>query len=285
LIFEKKKRTMYPSIESQIIIEREFVMKKIVALLIAISMMLVFVGCSKTSTEIPLGGNLPSVSVDGLGKYKEVDFPEDTDNSNFVEAHLYYDEDSTIPFISTYRWNKDADSLEEEMEKLSNAYDIDEYKIIPWEEINIEKCGYYADSYELDGTYYYYEENILEDGDDFVSIEFYFKTEEVAIGNTGYYLWVPAGYTSYLDEDEKAHGTFFYGEYDYSYCLPGFWMAQQFSETYEALVWFWNEQFSEDNFPVSEETYNGWLEQAAQTGWTYSLCYDYYEAFGLKMDK
>jgi len=136
-------------------------------------------------------------------------------------------------------------------------------------------CCYFCYPYELYGNYYYTAVQIFEDGEDFVEIEYFGKTEELQIGDSNVYAWVPTGYTSYMDDDYKAHNTYFVASYSDDYYLPNIFIGKwEFS--YDYLKWYLEDDFT-DKLPISEEKYAE-LSKKSESGVDISC--EYYELLG-----
>ncbi len=263
-------------------------MKKLLVVLLAFVMVFSFAACGEQEntntadeglTAIPLGGNLGEYELEGegFGSYSEIDFSEDADLSGVSEAHLYYSEGSNVPFIAVYRWaNDEGLTLEEEAAALCEEYDTTRYQMCSWEALGNIETGFYTMGYtDKEGNYYYVECDLMLDGDEFVEIDFLSSTEEIALGDSGKYLWVPTGYTDMMNDEETEHGTAFYGEYDESYYLPGIWVGLE-PISYEDRCWYLSDDF--DEIPFDEATYNKWVA----TDWDEASCEAYYKAIGIK---
>ncbi len=261
-------------------------MKKILILLLALSMVFSMTACGQKEAEdsaaegitaIPLGGNLGEYELEGecFGTYTEIDFPKGIDLSGISESHLYYSEGKNTPYIAVYRWaNEDGKTLEEETAALSEAFGAADYQMTTWEELAGDE-GFYTIGYtDEEGNYYYVECDLMLDGDEFVEIDFYNATEEIALGDTGLYVAVPSGYTDLMNDEEKEHGTAFYGSYDDSYYLPSFW-AGPYPNSYEELCWYLSETYEE--MPLDEAAY----DKIVASGWDKASCDEYYDALGI----
>jgi len=271
-------------------------MKKLLVVLLALVLVFSFAACGEQEetntadeglTAIPLGGNLPDVPLEGdaFGTYTEIDFPEGADLSNEDEAHLYASEGSDTPYIAVFRWaNEDGKTLEEITAEEAEYYKASEYEMTSWEALGLDE-GYFAmGEYGVDGNNYYYVEcNIFQDGDDFVEIDFYCATEEVALGDTGQYVYVPAGYQDIMDDDQKEHGVVFYGEFDDSYDLPIIWIGK-FEDSYEYLEWYWH-NYCKDGIQFDAAQYKAWTDASAGGAWDEQTTKAYYEGVGCEYEK
>ncbi len=265
-------------------------MKKTLLILLALVLAFAFTACGETTepaadqtyTTIPLGGNLQDLELSGeaFGEYVIIDFPEGMEPET-GEATLYYSEDSDTPYIAVYRWAKEeGQTLEDIIASQAEQYGCGNYVMTEWPMIGAEAVGQYICGAETkDGGYMYFECNIMEDGDDFVEVDFGAATEEVQLGESEKYLWIPKGYTDQIDEEEAAHGTIFYGTYDESYQIPMIWI-NKYDPSYEKLEWEWSEVYP-DGLPFDEAAYKKWSDIYNAGEWTDEVNEEYYSAFGL----
>jgi len=262
-------------------------MKKVLVVLLVFIMAFSVIGCGNqkaeseepvaettTYTSIPLGGNLKDLPLEGkcYGEYVKTEFKEDVDLSALKEASLYYCEGSETPYIAVYRWSKDGYTIEEETKYLANEYDAATYKMVHWDEMDVES-GYFS-LYYNNGEPFYVDCNILEDVDDYVEIDFYEACDEIALGDTGKSIYIPKGYNDLMDQDCKDHGTIFIADYDAEYDIPYIFLGN-YIDSYEQEEWLWWDEFPE-GLPFDEKTYNNWVAD----GWEEDENKAYYEALG-----
>jgi len=269
-------------------------MKKLLVVLLAFVMAFAFTACGEQKdtaapeeglTAIPLGGSLGDYAIDEevFGTYVQVDFPEGAEPGENVDAQLYYSEGSVTPYIAVYRWsNEDGKTLEQEMADYAEGYGFD-YTISNWGVCGTDENGYYTAGYTYNDNYYYLAGIIVQDGDDFVEIDFLAATEEIQLGDTGQYIWVPTGSIDLMDEDEVEHGTLFWGEYAESKYLPTIGVGP-YVGSYDELEWYWSDVYP-DGLPFDEATYEGWWAEAEKDGWTDELNKKYYAGLGAEFDK
>ncbi len=267
---------------------------KAFAVLLALALALCMTACGDTGsdsgeqsadatyTAIPLGGNLGEFELEGaaFGEYKVVDFPEGIVLNEGSEGTCYYCEGGDTPYIVVYRWaNEDGKTLEEITAEESKTYSDGIYTMTTWSDMNIDELGMYCYGREIsDGNYGYLECDIMLDGDDIVEIDFISTAEEVQLGETGQYLWIPTGYKDLMDEDEVAHGTIFYGEYDESFELPEIWLSE-YEGTYEKLAWGYEWLYPE-GLPFDKSKFDEWVKLYKEDKWTEDVNREYYEALG-----
>jgi len=235
------------------------------------------------SESLPLGGNAGVYTLKGsaYGKYTEIEAPTELIFDETDEIHVYFDESCDTPYIAVYRWAKDGNSLEDVAKTISDTCNGGYYEIVnnaDWGIIDSDTIAYFCDSFELNGQYYFCDNMIFEDGDDFVEVDCYGKSVEVQIADTNTYMWVPAGYTDILTDDAKAHGAFIYGEYDESHYFPSLWGCKA-EFTYEYFTWLWSIDYP-DGLPFTEEQL---AEFPAETDWTYEDNEKFYALFGEKL--
>ncbi len=268
-------------------------MKKLLIALLAVSMIFVFTACGETEsaedtavaetfTAIPLGGDLPDYELEGpaYGEYVKLDTPTD-----FMEKYgadtldIYYSEGSDTPYIMVFRW-KDVDMTLDEFsksaaEESTPGGNYTSFDLSGRPATVFDTSSDYIQDFPYDG-FYYISSVTFADGNDFVAIDFHAATEEVALGDSGKYLWIPTGYDSVLSTEEmEEHKSYLCGTYDDSYYMPYIFIGE-LSNTYDELEWFWGDVFK-DGLPVDEATYKGWND----SGWNESAVAAYYKAFGI----
>ncbi len=244
-------------------------MKKLLILFLCLVTVFSFAGCGgqtedKTTDEatnvIDLGGGLGSIEFEGdaFGNYKVIETPDEFVFSGESEITVYEDTDCDTPYIVVYRFAKGEDTLETIVQEEADLYSEGYYQM--YEKFDDLPGGAYFSSYgEYDGNYYYIDSRYIEDGDDIVVIDCYGKTEELQIGDTDVYAWIPVGYTDKLDQDNKDHDAFFWAEYSDDYYFPEMWMGK-WNPSYEYLNWYWAKDFP-DGVPYTEEEYAEAIEK------------------------
>jgi len=273
-------------------------MKKLLAILLCLSMAFCMFGCGQSEnsgdeaqaeafTAIPLGGSLGDLELlkpSGGDEYVIVDTPEIYDAaSDGGTTVTYYCEGSDIPYIMVYRWAKGEDTLESISEKVATEYAKTSYQMGTFPNGDKEyDCGYFntiANDVEgLEAGCYYLDCNIIEDGDDFVEIDFLAATEEVLIDEElNQYLWIPKGYDADNNEKMKENGFVFFGEYGDSYYMPTICIAP-YEQTYEVQKEAWSYYYP-DGLPFTEAQYNNWLA----AGWDENATEEYYKAVNIEL--
>jgi len=263
---------------------------KFLSLILSVIMIAGLFGCAKQeatvidtekvySESIPLGGGLEDVKFAGLapyGEYKEIDPPAAADFDGVDETHVYECLDCDTPYIITYRWKKNGQTLEDATEEAANEYSYGYYYVSDVNFAGADKSGCYCGSYksDTDGKYYFFQSYIMEDGDDFVEIEFDCKSTDIQLGNSNKYISIPAGYTDANTDDDIAHGAIVAAEYDDSYFFPSYYIGK-FSNSYDYAKWYWGT----DELPFSEEDYKKWLAADVSEEQYYNV----YEAFGYEV--
>jgi len=264
-------------------------MKKLLILLLCLVTALGVAGCSsktydnqveeptnKPTKVIDLGGSLGTITLEGeaFGSYKVVETPEEFDYED-VEITVYEDLNSNTPYITVYRYAKNGLTLEEEAQKEADLYSNGYYQLFDSNDMVNCHGAYFCTPHVSNGNYYYDDIQIIEDGDEFVEIEFSGKTEELQIGDTNVYAYVPVGYTSHIDDDYKAHNAYFAATYSDDYYFPNMFVGK-WEYTYEYMKWFYEEDFPE-GLPFTEEEFNAdigkWINGEGDM-------HAYYETFG-----
>jgi len=170
---------------------------------------------------------------------------------------------------------KDDYTLEDIAKEEAGLYTNGYYQLFENGGIVDGKGAYICTKADYNGDYYYVDEEIFEDGDDYVEIDMWCKTEELQIGDTNVYAYVPTGYTSYMDDDYKEHNTYFAATYSDDYYFPNVFVGK-WEYSFDYLEWYCYEDFPE-GLPFSEEEYNAYLDK-----WTNGEAdmYSYYESLG-----
>jgi len=231
---------------------------------------------------IPLGGNLGSFPIEGecYGVYKEVDFNEvsDYELANNEEAHAYVNLNCDTPFICTFRWDCEGQSLKEAAQEIADEYGNGEYIYygVLSEEYDCEEAAYLCASYSKNDEFYYCDTYIIKDGDEFVEIDWYAKTEEVEVGDTGVYVWVPTGYSDMLTAEDKENGLFIAAMYDDTYDLPLIGGLKG-NKTYEQFKYLWSE---DENFHMTEDEFNSFMEV---TEWNDEINKKFYDSLNMSI--
>lgn len=263
-------------------------MKKRIAFLLVLILVLSFVGCGKEEaatpaepepaealTAIPLGGSLEALDVTGpgYGTYVKTELLQEL--TPYMEegdkVDCYYSEGSDTPYIVVWRFPKGDRTLQEAAAAYAETYGAADCQETAY--LGSPAMCYQVSNTLSDGKYYYANVMMLEDGDDFVEIDYFIGCEEVALGDSGQYLWIPTGSRSLMNEDETAHGTIFYADYDPNYDLPEFWVGLT-PESYKDYQWYWEDHFKE--LPFDQKTLGDWVK----TGWDNAARKEYYEAVG-----
>jgi len=262
-------------------------MKKLLVLFLCLATVFSVTGCSsktnddqtveptnEVSNVIDLGGNLGTYTLEGetYGLYKVVETPEKLIYEN-TKTTLYEDLDSDTPYIAVYRYAKDGKTLEEEVQAEADLYSQGYYQL--FKAVDNLDSYYFCFPSELNGNYYYVATQIVEDGDDFVEVSYFGKTEELQIGDTNVYAYVPVGYTSHIDDDYKAHGTIFCGNYSDDYYFPTIFVGK-WEFTYDYLEWYFGEDFPE-GLPFSEEEHEKLVERIKNGE---DVMHEFYELLG-----
>jgi len=231
------------------------------------------------SESLPLGGSLPALPLEGkaIGSYTELDELGAFYFDGCSEIHVYADETCDTPYIAVYRWAKDGKTFEETVQVEADSRNFGIAQFTETSGITGGKsaffCRHISDEESADNKFYYVNSVFFEDGEDIVEIDFLASSEEIRIGNTDTYLWVPTGYESLMTDDRTNHGVTFYGDYDISYDYPSIWIGKV-DYSYEQLKWFWSGW--EGEFPITEEKY---AEYCAQDDWSEESEIEYYGAF------
>jgi len=273
-------------------------MKKLLAIMLCLVVAFCMFGCGQkqgdTATDdgtaeatkvIPLGGDLPDLELKGsvYGDYEKIETPAKLQEAyNAASLDVYYSENSDVPYILVYRWS-DVDSTLEEFTEMAlgvttpnTFYGTYDYHGIP--ATVFYTSSDYIKEMPFDGFYYISCISIA-DGDDFVAINFYTASEEIALGDSGKYLWIPKGLESdSSEEDMAANNAYVSGGYEASYYMPYIYVGEE-SDSYESLTWFWGESFP-DGLPVDKATYDGWVS----SGWDEESVAAYYKAFTLDLE-
>jgi len=260
-------------------------MKKIFVIALALVMAFCMFGCGQdkgsenadsqigeTFTSIPLGGSLGDLEIDHgyCGKeYVKIEAPADyTSEDGSWTVDMYYCEGSDTPYIVVYRWAKGDYSLEEVTAESAKKFGYEgAYQMAQWEVSgNTYDVGYYnslaKDVVGLEGECFYADTIIFEDGDDFVSVDYFAATEEYELGEgLNQYLWIPKGYKAEYQTEAKDGFDGFRASYDEGYYLPSIGIAK-YEEDYALETILWGSDFPE-GLPFTEEQYNAWKA----TGW------------------
>jgi len=262
-------------------------MKKLIVLLICLTTLFSVAGCSnknesievdestnQTGSFIDLGGNIGVTELEGdtYGTYELIETPEEMIYED-TETTLYEDLNCDTPYIVVYRFKKDGYTLEEITKEEAELYSQGYYQMFPAR--NNVPSGYFCYPYDFNGNYYYTAVQIFEDGEDFVEIEYLGKTEELEIGDTNVYAWVPTGYTSYMDDDYKAHNAYFAVSYSEDYYYPNMFIGK-WEYSYDYMKWYYAEDFG-DELPFSEEKYVDLAQRTINGEYT---MYEFYELLG-----
>jgi len=270
-------------------------MKKLIALLMILIMTVLLFGCgghdaTTKATEkkvysetLPLGGNAGDASISGaaFGEYKEIDvFGSFSFTDEVDEEHLYHCEDCDTPYIAVFRWDKNGQTLEEAVKTEADIYSDGFYLMIEDKFANASKEGYVVCTNEKEGQFYYIQCIFLEDGDDFVEIDYYCKATEVQLGDSNKYVWLPAGGEDTVTDDDKAHDTYCYLKYDDSYYWPSIW-AGKFDFSIDYAKWYWSyDEIDSEDFPFTEEEYEELLGESVGN----SEYNKVYETFGYEVE-
>jgi len=256
-------------------------MKKYVALLLCLAMVLCLFGCKTQKCEIDLGGNLGKVTLEGKAfgsSYKVIDTPEDFFYEDNVEIIVYQDMSCDSPYIAVYRMKKGSDTLESFVKKEADAFTNGYYQTFGAE--SDMPAGFYLCSWNIvNDEVYYVDSEYYEDGEYIVCLDVYAKTEEIKIGDSNVYAYVPVGYTSYMDDDYKNHGTIFCGTYTEDYYFSNTWIGK-WESTYEYLEWLWGDYYP-DGLPITKEQYAENLAKYDKGEYTME---EYYSSLGSKME-
>ncbi len=264
-------------------------MKKLLVILLTLVMVFSFAACGEktepaayeaTANSIDLGGGLGEYSLEGTacGQYEVIDTPEEWVYDGY-EVITYADLDCDVPYITVYRWDKAGMTLDEVAQEFADEYSEGYYQNMTDPNLN-QESKYFFGHFEFEGDFYYWDSFILEDGDDFVEIDFCSKTNEIAIGDTGVYAWVPSGYTDGNEQEYIDYGTLFVGDYAEEYDLSEIWLlgpVEGYTD-YEYDLWYWSDLYP-DGLPISEEEYNKIIEK----GITEESINEYYDAFGVEV--
>ncbi len=263
-------------------------MKKLLIVLLAFVMVFAFAACGEKTepaadeaqpvTSIDLGGGLGEYSLEGSDcgqNYEAIEAGEEWQAEGY-EVTLYADLESNVPYIAVYRCAKDGRTLDEIAQEMADLYADGYFQTMKDHNYGCES-KYLCGKIEDESDFYYWTGMIMEDGDDFVEIDFFNKTEEIAIGDTGVYAWVPVGYTDELDEESIEHGAVFECSYSEECYFPYFWIGE-YPETnlYDYDTWYWSDVYR-DGLPITEEEYNKIVEKE----WNFDTCKEYYNALGV----
>ena len=204
------------------------------------------------------------LDADWFGNYEVIDTPTEFTFDNCTSV-VYYNEGCETPYICVYTFPKDGATVESYVESELKYYGLPEYyqKVEDYTVESNPTALMYTCGIELFDTYFYCDCWIYDDGDNIVEVDMYSSAEEVQLGDSNEYVWVPVGYNDLTGEDEESQqfGTFFYGENElFAYTFPGIWMGEYY-DTYEFEEWFWGGEFNE--LPFTEEE----LEQIAGGKW------------------
>ena len=230
--------------------------KKIIAIALLFSLVFSFAGCEKKLTSISLGGNLGDYDVSGKawgGEYKAIDALEGTYEGGIEYVYgTYYSSKSNTPYIVVYRWEANGKDLVYWTDEMAKDYG-DGYCSVD------ESKGFYVALAALKGDYYYKCCYLFADGDDIVEVDYFCATDEVQLGESGTYLYLPKGYSTELNEEYiTEYGGYFYGEYDDNYAFPRIDIMERLTD-YEEVYYSWS-GFYPDGLPFDEEQWNKWLE-------------------------
>jgi len=263
-------------------------MKKLLALLICLATVFSFVGCTgqaedktvnEASNVIDLGGGLGTITPEGdaYGTYKKIETPKELVFED-AETTVYEDLNSDTPYIAVFRFAKNGYTLEAIAQEESDLYCNGYYQMFEDKDKGFSGA-YFCHPYVINGNYYYTDTRIVEDGDDFVEVSFFGKTEELQIGDTNVYAYVPVGYTSYMDDDYKAHGAIFASAYSEEYYFPFIYVGK-WDYSYDFLKWYYEEDYP-DGLPMSEEEHAQLVERANNGE---SVMHDFYELLDYTID-
>jgi len=269
-------------------------MKKVLVVGLAMLMVLMCAACGGESsdssqsgeelTAIPLGGNLGDLPTDGnasMGKYVEVEAAEFfTDDIGDSECHVYYSENSDTPYIATYRWAGTGKTLEETANEISESFKMSEPQNgeSTLSDGSKKQFCYFTGFGDYDGElgegYFYVIAMLVQDGDDFVEIDFYEASDEIRLGDSDKYIWIPKGITDVLSDEEKEHDTLFMGKYSEDYGYPDIWISKN-NLNYADCEWTWIELYP-DGLPFTASQFEEW----DKTGWSAEANQEFYDALG-----
>ena len=218
---------------------------------------------------------------DWFGEYSVIDTPDEFTFEDCTST-VYYNENCETPYICVYTLPKEDMTKEDYIESELKDYGLPVY-YQQMEDYSVESYPtvlMYTDGEELFDSFYYYDCWVYEDVDTIVEVDMISKAEEVQLGDSNAYIWVPVGYTALNSEDDKSQqfGTFFNAEnllFEGAY--PNIWMGN-YTNSYEFEEWFWKNEF--DELPFSEEDFNGWTENDLKEDSRNA----YFEALGYKYD-
>ncbi len=238
-------------------------MKKILLILLAMVMVFSMTACgSKTedsdqnqdaaatfTDSIPIGDGVADFDITAkcYGEYTAVEGLDEALGGQLEEGETvieYYCEDCDTPYIDVFSIDKNGKTLEEFTKEQSEMYANGYYCIF-------DGTGYYTDSWNKDNEFYYISHLVYEGDEQFHTITFSSRTEEVALGDN-IYAYIPTGYTA----EESDYGpSILMGSYDECYALPCFRFSVN-DDSYETT----KANFSYNGeFGFTEEQYNEWL--------------------------
>lgn len=258
-------------------------MKRLCICLLSIVMVLTLTACG-SSGKINYGGSIGFKDVSTLGKGMGTNYKETAVASEFdyelCDVHTFQDPNAIVRYVQTFRFTVPNSSIEKVAESENKSYGSCH---VTFFEKDGERFACYPYDYFFEGDYYYGTSVVYYDKetDEYLEVYYSTSTDEVKLGDTGLYAFVPKGYTE---------GTYPVGDIlNISYDDMAFNYTDMFaykikkgtsdSENFSFITKVWDGLY-DGEFPFTEDQFSTWNDN----GWQEADEYEYLGCFGEIID-
>ncbi len=135
--------------------------------------------------EVELGEGITPITL--YGTYYENEIPASEAENGMVG--YYTADDETYPDLAVYRYTGEEETAEETAQQVADYFGVFMAGLK-----NAETPSYYVCMPQvLEDKFFVTNNYFIDSGEDVVEVEFRYRTEEVALGESGLKLWIPLG--------------------------------------------------------------------------------------------